>query len=97
VLSKFQNSNVHGPNIKVTSNYLEHALAKFENKSQPFDMILAWIYLGTRQPDTQDLVTRQLSIHDQKPLDFHTKTTKQLQENISCIVILPKYAKIWSL
>jgi hypothetical protein len=60
-------------------------------------MILAWIYLGTRQPDTQDLVTRQLSIHDQKPLDFHTKTTKQLQENISCIVILPKYAKIWSL
>jgi hypothetical protein len=81
----------------VASNYLEHALAKFENKSQPFDMILAWIHLGTRKPDTQDLATRQLSIHDRKSLDFHTKTTKQRRENISCIVILPKYVKIWSL
>ena len=60
-------------------------------------MILAWIYLGTRQPDIQDLATRQLSVHDRKPLDFHTKMTKQRQENISCIVILPIYAKIWSL
>jgi hypothetical protein len=25
VFSKFQNSNLHGPNIKVASNYLEHA------------------------------------------------------------------------
>jgi hypothetical protein len=60
-------------------------------------MILARIYLGTRQPDTQDLATRQLSVHDQKPLDFHTKTTKKHRENISCIVILPKYTKIWTL
>jgi hypothetical protein len=81
----------------VASNYLEHALAKIENKSQPFDMILACIYLGMQQPDTQDLATRQLYVHDRKPLDFHTKTTKQRRENISCIVILPKNAKIWSL
>jgi hypothetical protein len=60
-------------------------------------MILAWIHLGTRKPDTQDLATRQLSVHDRKSLDFHTKTTKQRRENISCIVILPKYVKIWSL
>jgi hypothetical protein len=97
MFSKFQNTNLHGPNIKLASNYLEHALAKFKNKSQSFDIILAWIYLGTRQPNTQDLATWQLSAHDRKPLNFHTKPTKQRRENISCTVILPKYAKIWSL
>jgi hypothetical protein len=60
-------------------------------------MILAWIYLRTQQLDTPDLATRQLTVHGRKPLDFHMKRTKQHLENISCIVVLPKYAKICSI
>jgi hypothetical protein len=81
----------------VAPNYLRHALVKFGDKLQPFDMILAWIYLGTKQPDTPDLVTRQLSAQARKSLSSHTKTTKHRWGNISYIVILPKYMKIWSL
>jgi hypothetical protein len=40
---------------------------------------------------------QQLTVHGRKPLDFHTQTTKQRRENISCILILPKYVKICSL
>jgi hypothetical protein len=46
VFSIFQNSNPQSPNIKVAPNYLEHTLAKFEQFSQPFDMILAHISSG---------------------------------------------------
>ena len=77
--------------------YLRHALAKFGGKPWPFDMILAWICLRTKQPDTPDLATRQLLAQNRKPLNFHTKTTKLSQGNISYNGILPKYTKIWSL
>jgi hypothetical protein len=78
-------------------NYLRHALAKFGDKPQPFGMILAWICLGTQQPDTHGLATRQLFVHDRKPLGSHTKMTKHTSENISYNIILPKFTKIWSL
>jgi hypothetical protein len=35
-------------------------------------MILAWICLGTKQPDTPKLATQQLPAQTQKPLGFHT-------------------------
>jgi hypothetical protein len=42
-------------------------------------------------------VTRQLSVHCPKPLDFHTQTTKLCQRSKSCAAIMPKFAKIFSL
>jgi hypothetical protein len=60
-------------------------------------MILAWFCLGTQQLDTDDLATRQLSVHGRKTLGFHTKTIKHTLGNISYNMILPKFVKIWSL
>jgi hypothetical protein len=97
VFSKFKNLNPLGPNNNVAPNFPEHTLAKFENFPQPYDIILAWIYLGTRPCDTDILATRQLTVHNPKPLDFHTQTTKLRRGSISCIVIMPKYAKICNL
>jgi hypothetical protein len=47
-------------------------VAEFGNLSPPFDTPLAWFYLGTQPCDTATFVTRQLSIHCLKLLDFHT-------------------------
>jgi hypothetical protein len=100
VFSKFQNSNPHDPNIKVAPNYLEHALAKFEKESQPLTRSWHGFTSGCGSK-TLDLAIRQLTVHGRKPLNFHTKTTKQRWENISCIVILRKYPKticsLWTL
>jgi hypothetical protein len=70
--SVFQNSNQTSPNIKVAPNSLEHAVAKFGNLSPPFDTPLTWFYLGTQPCDTATFVTRQLSVHCPKSLNFHT-------------------------
>jgi hypothetical protein len=72
MFSVFQNSNQTSPNSKVAPNSLEHTMAKFGNLSPPFDTILAWFYLGTRPCDTATFVTRQLSVHSPKLLDFYT-------------------------
>jgi hypothetical protein len=42
-------------------------------------------------------VTRQLSVHYPKPLDFHTQTTKLCRGSKSCAAIMPKFAKIFNL
>jgi hypothetical protein len=81
----------------VAPNSLEHVVAKFGNLSPPFDMLLAWFYLGTQPYDTATFVTRQLSVHCPKPLDFHTQTTKLCQGSKSCAVIMPKFTKIYNL
>jgi hypothetical protein len=47
--------------------------------------------------DTVTFVTRQLSVHCPKPLDFHTQTTKLCRGSKSCAVIMPKFAKIFNL
>jgi hypothetical protein len=78
-------------------NSLEHALEKFELKPISFDTVLAQFYLGTRPCDTATFVTRQLSVHCPKPLDFHTQTTKLYRGSKSCAVIMPKFAKIFNL
>jgi hypothetical protein len=41
-------------------------------------------------------VTRQLSVHCPKPLDFHTQTTKLCRGSKSCTAIMPKFAKIFN-
>jgi hypothetical protein len=64
--------NQTSPNSKVAPNFLEHTMNKFGNLSPPFDTILTWIYLETRPCDTATLATQQLSVHNPKPLDFHT-------------------------
>jgi hypothetical protein len=81
----------------VAPNSLEHAVAKFGNLSPPFDTPLAWFYLGTQPCDTATFLTRQLSVHCPKPLDFHTQTTKLCRGSKSCAVIMPKFAKIFNL
>jgi hypothetical protein len=78
-------------------NSLEHALEKFEFKPIPFDTVLAQFYLGTQPCDTATFVTRQLSVHCPKPLDFHTQTTKLCRGSKSCAVIMPKFVKIFNL
>jgi hypothetical protein len=95
--SVFQNPNQKSPNIKVAPNSLEHAVAKFGNLSPPFDTLLTWFYLGTQPCDTASFVTRQLSVHCPKPLDFHTQTTKLCRGSKSCAVIMPKFVKIFNL
>jgi hypothetical protein len=97
VFSVFQNSNQTSTNIKEAPNSLEHAVAKFGNLSPPFDTPLAWFYLETQPCDTATFVTRQLSVHYPKPLDFHTQTTKLCRGSKSCAVIMPKFAKIFNL
>jgi hypothetical protein len=47
--------------------------------------------------DTSTFVTRQLSVHCPKPLDFHTQTTKLCRGSKSCAAIMPKFAKIFNL
>jgi hypothetical protein len=89
VFSIFQNSNLQNPNIKVAPNFLEHALAKFELKQKPFDMIFAWFVLGTRLSNTGNLVTLQLLVPSLKPRNIHTQTTKHSQRNKSFTAILP--------
>jgi hypothetical protein len=42
-------------------------------------------------------VTRQLSVHCPKPLDYHTQTTKLCRGSKSCAVIMPKFVKIFNL
>jgi hypothetical protein len=72
-------------------------VAKFGCLSPPFDTPLAWFYLGTQPCDTANFVTRQLSVHCPKLLDFHTQTTKLCWGSKSCAVIMPKFAKIFNL
>jgi hypothetical protein len=81
----------------VEPNSLEHVVAKFGNLSQPFDKLLTWFYLGTQHCDTATFVSRQLSVHCPKPLDFHTQTKKLYRGSKSCAVIMPKFAKIFNL
>jgi hypothetical protein len=78
-------------------NSLEHAVAKFGNLSPPFDTLLTWFNLGTQPCDTATFVTRQLSVHFPKPLDFHTQTTKLCRGSKSCAAIMPNFAKIFNL
>jgi hypothetical protein len=47
--------------------------------------------------DTATFVTRQLSVHCPKPLDFHTQTTKLCRGSKSCAATMPKFAKIFNL
>jgi hypothetical protein len=47
--------------------------------------------------DTATFVTRQLSVHCPKPLDFHTQTTKLCRGRRSCAAIMAKFAKIFNL
>jgi hypothetical protein len=54
-------------------------------------------YLGTQPCDTATFVTRQLSVHCPKSLDFYTQTTKLYRGSKSCAVIMPKFAKIFNL
>jgi hypothetical protein len=42
-------------------------------------------------------VTRQLSVHCPKSLDFHTQTTKLCRGSKSCAAIMPKFTKIFNL
>jgi hypothetical protein len=87
VFSVFQNSNQSSPNIKVAPNSLEHAMTEFGHLSPSFDTPLTWFYLGTQPCDTATFVTRQLSVHCPKPLDFHTQTTKLCWGSKSCAVV----------
>jgi hypothetical protein len=94
VFPVFQNSKPKSPNIKVVSNFFEHALEKFELKQKPFGTILAPFVLKTRLSDTGTLVTLKLSVPSLKPHDIHTQATKHSQGNKSFTAILPKFAKI---
>jgi hypothetical protein len=75
-------------------NFLEHTLEKFELKPNSFGTILAPFDLGTRQSDTDTLVTLQLSVPSLKPCDIHTQKTKHYQGNKSFTATLLKFAKI---
>jgi hypothetical protein len=90
----FQNLKPRSPNIKVVPNFLEHALEKFELKPNSFGTVLAPFDFGTRQSDTDTLVTLQLSVSSLKPCDIHTQKTKHYQGNKSFTTILPKFVKI---
>jgi hypothetical protein len=81
----------------MASNYLEHALAKFEKVSQTFDTILVQIFLATWLCDTGDLAMRQLPVPSPKPHSVHTQTTELSRGNKSYTAILPKFAKICAL
>jgi hypothetical protein len=94
VFPVFQSSKPKSPNIKVTPNFLEHALVKFELKQKPFDMILAQFVLETRLSNTGTLVMLQLFVPSLKSCNIHTQTTKHSQGNKSFTSILPKFAKI---
>jgi hypothetical protein len=78
-------------------NSLGHALEKFELKPISFDTVLVQFFLGTQPCDTATFVTRQLSVHCPKPLDYHTQTTKLYWGSKSCAVIMPKFVKIFNL
>jgi hypothetical protein len=94
VFPVFQNSKPKSPNIKMVSNFLEHALEKYELKPKSFGTVLAPFVLGTRLSDTGTLVTLQLFVPSLKPRDIHTQTTKHSQGNKSFTTILPKFTKI---
>jgi hypothetical protein len=75
-------------------NSLEYALEKFELKPISFDTVLAQIDLGTRNSDTDTLVTLQLPVPRLKLHDVHTQKTNQGQVNKSFTAIFPKFVKI---
>jgi hypothetical protein len=62
-------------------------MTEFGHLSPSFDTPLTWFYLGTQPCDTATFVTRQLSVHCPKPLDFHTQTTKLCWGSKSCAVV----------
>ena len=78
-------------------NSLEDALEKFELKPNSFGMVLAQVLPRDSPCDTATFVTRQLSVHCPKPLDFHTQTTKLCRGRRSCAAIMAKFAKIFNL
>ena len=81
----------------MASNYLEHALAKFEKVSQTFDTILVQIFLATWLCDTGNLATRQILVHSPISHNIHKQMTELSRRNKSYTAILPKFAKICAL